>query len=28
LLSYYVFPLNSKQLSIKFKSIPLDWFNR
>ncbi len=28
LLSYYVFPLKGKQLSLKFKSIPLDWFNR
>ncbi|MBK8090496.1 MAG: exo-alpha-sialidase [Verrucomicrobiaceae bacterium] len=25
LLSYYVFPLKGKQLSLKFQSIPLDW---
>lgn len=28
LLSYYVFPLKGKQLSLKFQSIPLDWFDR
>jgi len=28
LLSYYVFPLKGKYLSLKFQSIPLDWFNR
>ena len=28
LLSYYVFPLKGKQLSLKFKSLPLDWFDR
>jgi sialidase-1 len=26
LLSYYVFPLKGKQLSLKFQSLPLDWF--
>jgi sialidase-1 len=26
LLSCYVFPLKGKQLSLKFQSIPVDWF--
>ena len=26
LLSYYVFPLKGRQLSLKFKSLPLSWF--
>lgn len=28
LLTYYVFPLGGKQLSLKFKSIPLTWFSK